>query len=836
MANTLKSKKQSKISEENLNPDKEADVSVTDVVKDERTSKIMGVISLLITLFLFVSFTSYLFTWQDDQDMVQLWRTHLFSINDLKVNNLMGYIGAFVAYQIMFNGFGLAAYLFCSFFFVLGVNLFFTKTIFSLWRNIRYVILGLLVISTFLAFVTAGAHFSWGGALGEYSSSWLIKWIGSFGTGALLLVAGFSYFIWRFNPSFNVPSFNFLLPKKKQAAFEGDDIVDTDETAVKQEWDLNATEPPNLGGNKLNNESFDELSLESEKVLEPQVLSAALTPTLIDTEEPVIANEVIEEPAPAVEKINIEDFNGELLEDLDLEIKPVAKEVIVPVGAIGTAYDATLDLKNYKYPSINLLETHGSEKIVQDPEELETHKNQIIATLKNYDIAIQRIAATVGPTVTLYEIVPAPGVRISRIKNLEDDIALSLAALGIRIIAPIPGKGTIGIEVPNIRKSVVSMKTLLASEKFQNSKFSLPIAIGKKIDNENFIVDLASMPHLLMAGATGQGKSVGLNAILVSLLYKKHPSQLKFVLVDPKKVELSLYRVIEKHFLAKLPGEQDAIITDTKKVINTLNALCIEMDNRYDLLKEAGCRNIKEYNDKFTARRLNPEKGHQFLPFIVLVVDEFADLIMTAGKEVEMPIARLAQLARAVGIHLIIATQRPSVNIITGTIKANFPARIAFKVSSKIDSRTILDAGGAEQLIGKGDMLVSYNGEITRLQCAFVDTPEVDRVCSFIADQKGYPQAFLLPEYVDEKEMDAGNFDSGARDVLFEEAARLIVSAQMGSTSLIQRRMKLGYNRAGRVMDQLESAGLVGPSQGSKPREVLYKTEADLNTFLKNLD
>ena len=836
MANTLKSKKQPKISEENLNPDKEADVSVTDVVKDERTSKIMGAISLLITLFLFVAFTSYLFTWQDDQDMVQLWRTHLFSINDLKVNNLMGYIGAFVAYQIMFNGFGLAAYLFCSFFFVLGVNLFFTKTIFSLWRNIRYVILGLLVISTCLAFVTASAHFSWGGALGEYSSSWLIKWIGSFGTGALLLVAGFSYFIWRFNPSFNVPSFNFLLPKNKEPKYVGDDIVDTDETAVKQEWDLNATESPNLGGNKLNNESFDELSLESEKLEASQVLSAALTPTLIDTEEPVITNEVIEEPAPAVEKINIEDFNGELLEDLDLEIKPVAKEVIVPVGAIGTAYDATLGLKNYKYPSINLLETHGSEKIVQDPEELETHKNQIIATLKNYDIAIQRIAATVGPTVTLYEIVPAPGVRISRIKNLEDDIALSLAALGIRIIAPIPGKGTIGIEVPNIRKSVVSMKTLLASEKFQNSKFSLPIAIGKKIDNENFIVDLASMPHLLMAGATGQGKSVGLNAILVSLLYKKHPSQLKFVLVDPKKVELSLYRVIEKHFLAKLPGEQDAIITDTKKVINTLNALCIEMDNRYDLLKEAGCRNIKEYNDKFTARRLNPEKGHQFLPFIVLVVDEFADLIMTAGKEVEMPIARLAQLARAVGIHLIIATQRPSVNIITGTIKANFPARIAFKVSSKIDSRTILDAGGAEQLIGKGDMLVSYNGEITRLQCAFVDTPEVDRVCSFIADQKGYPQAFLLPEYVDEKEMDAGNFDSGARDVLFEEAARLIVSAQMGSTSLIQRRMKLGYNRAGRVMDQLESAGLVGPSQGSKPREVLYKTEADLNTFLKNLD
>ena len=526
------------------------------------------------------------------------------------------------------------------------------------------------------------------------------------------------------------------------------------------------------------------------------------------------------------------------VEDLSLEINETPNEEAAPAASLGklnTKYDTTLDLKSNKYPSINLLETHGSEKIVHDPQELEMHKNQIIATLKNYDIAIQKIQATVGPTVTLYEIVPAPGVRISRIKNLEDDIALSLAALGIRIIAPIPGKGTIGIEVPNIRKSVVSMKTLLASDKFRTSDYSLPIAIGKKIDNENFIVDLASMPHLLMAGATGQGKSVGLNAILVSLLYKKHPSQLKFVLVDPKKVELSLYRVIEKHFLAKLPGEDDAIITDTKKVINTLNALCIEMDNRYDLLKEAGCRNIKEYNEKFTARKLNPEKGHQYLPFIVLVVDEFADLIMTAGKEVEMPIARLAQLARAVGIHLIIATQRPSVNIITGTIKANFPARIAFKVSSKIDSRTILDAGGAEQLIGKGDMLVSYNGEITRLQCAFVDTPEVEAVCEFIGDQKGYPQAFLLPEYVDEKDMEGRDFDAGDRDPLFEDAARLIVQSQMGSTSLIQRRMKLGYNRAGRLMDQLEAAGIVGPNQGSKAREVRFKTDTELEMFLETL-
>ena len=845
MANTLKSKSTPKVNSPILNPDKEADVLVSEVVKDERTMKILGAVSLLISLFLFVAFTSYLFTWQEDQDMVQLWRTQLFSLQDVKANNLLGYIGAFVAYQMMFNGFGIAAYLFCTFFFVLGVNLFFTKPIFSLWRNVRYVLLGLLVLSTCFAYLTPNTTFSWGGALGEYSSGWLTKWVGTFGTGAILFIAGFSYIIWRFNPSFNVPNFDFLIPKKKAPEFVSEDR----EEAVKQEWDLNNPAPEEATiptGNSLK-ENTSGVSVIMPEMDESDEALGELGPKLfIDelslNEEPgeekktpleADDNDVDEEADSDDEDLDIDD---ELLEDLDLEINEVPKEKIVAaVGSLTTKYDATLDLKNYKYPHINLLETHGSEKIVQDPEELETYKNQIIATLKNYDIAIQRISATVGPTVTLYEIVPAPGVRISRIKNLEDDIALSLAALGIRIIAPIPGKGTIGIEVPNIRKSIVSMKTLLASEKFVNSQHSLPIAIGKKIDNENFIVDLASMPHLLMAGATGQGKSVGLNAILVSLLYKKHPSQLKFVLVDPKKVELSLYRVIEKHFLAKLPGEEDAIITDTKKVINTLNALCIEMDNRYDLLKEAGCRNIKEYNEKFTSRKLNPEKGHQYLPFIVLVVDEFADLIMTAGKEVEMPIARLAQLARAVGIHLIIATQRPSVNIITGTIKANFPARIAFKVSSKIDSRTILDAGGAEQLIGKGDMLVSYNGEITRLQCAFVDTPEVDRVCNFIAEQKGYPEAFILPEYIDEKDLEASGFDAGERDSLFEDAAKLIVSAQVGSTSFIQRRMKLGYNRAGRLMDQLESAGIVGPSQGSKPREVLYKSDAELYDFLQNL-
>jgi S-DNA-T family DNA segregation ATPase FtsK/SpoIIIE len=857
MANTLKSKSTPKVNSPNLNPDKEADVVVSEVVKDERTIKILGAVSLLVSLFLFVAFTSYLFTWQEDQDMVQLWRTQLFSLQDVKANNLLGYIGAFVAYQMMFNGFGLAAYLFCTFFFVLGVNLFFTKPIFSLWRNVRYVLLGLLVLSTCFAFLTPNTPFSWGGALGEYCSGWLIKFLGRFGTGAILLIVGFSYIIWRFNPSFNVPNFDFLIPKKKAPEFISEDT----EEAVKQEWDLNNPSPaettiPTGNSLKENTSGISVIMPESEETddalgeLGPKLFidELSLNEEPGDEKKTPIESDDSDENSRAASDKKAEDddeeseddedldIDDELIEDLDLEINEVPKEKIVAaVGSLTTKYDATLDLKNYKYPHINLLETHGSEKIVQDPEELETYKNQIIATLKNYDIAIQRISATVGPTVTLYEIVPAPGVRISRIKNLEDDIALSLAALGIRIIAPIPGKGTIGIEVPNIRKSIVSMKTLLASEKFQTSQHSLPIAIGKKIDNENFIVDLAAMPHLLMAGATGQGKSVGLNAILVSLLYKKHPSQLKFVLVDPKKVELSLYRVIEKHFLAKLPGEEDAIITDTKKVINTLNALCIEMDNRYDLLKEAGCRNIKEYNEKFTSRKLNPEKGHQYLPFIVLVVDEFADLIMTAGKEVEMPIARLAQLARAVGIHLIIATQRPSVNIITGTIKANFPARIAFKVSSKIDSRTILDAGGAEQLIGKGDMLVSYNGEITRLQCAFVDTPEVDRVCNFIAEQKGYPEAFLLPEYIDEKDLEASGFDAGDRDSLFEDAAKLIVSAQVGSTSFIQRRMKLGYNRAGRLMDQLESAGIVGPSQGSKPREVLYKSDAELYDFLQNL-
>lgn len=497
-------------------------------------------------------------------------------------------------------------------------------------------------------------------------------------------------------------------------------------------------------------------------------------------------------------------------------------------------YDPKLDLSRYELPAIDLLKPHGGGGPQINKEELEENKNRIVETLNNYKIEIAKIKATIGPTVTLYEIVPAPGVRISKIKSLEDDIALSLSALGIRIIAPIPGKGTIGIEVPNSKPDIVSMRSLIASEKFQTADMELPVVLGKTIQNEIFVTDLAKMPHLLMAGATGQGKSVGLNAILVSLLYKKHPSQIKFVLVDPKKVELTLFNKIERHFLAKLPNEDEAIITDTQKVVKTLQSLCIEMDNRYELLKNAGCRNIKEYNGKFMARRLNPENGHRYLPYIVLVVDEFADLIMTAGREVETPIARLAQLARAIGIHLIIATQRPSVNIITGVIKANFPARIAFRVTSKIDSRTILDAGGADQLIGRGDMLFSTGNDLTRIQCGFVDTPEVEEITEYIGNQQAYPSALLLPEVIDENALEVGNFADSDRDELFEEAARIVVLSQQGSASLLQRKLKLGYNRAGRLVDQLEAAGVIGPFEGSKARKVLIPDEIALEQFLKN--
>jgi S-DNA-T family DNA segregation ATPase FtsK/SpoIIIE len=829
MGNKLKSPK--------VNPDpdvfteeKPAEVAIKELVRDKRTHKIFGAFLVFICFFLLIAFGSYLFTWTADQDKIRDTGIKILLPNELEITNLFGSLGAYTAFVFFEYGFGIASFFFCMLFFVLGINLLLDRKVYSLWRSIRYMILGLVIVSVSASYFTGLSAFNWGGAFGQYSSTWMNAVIGKVGTFAVLVTALFAYFIWRFNPVFN-----WSFGKKDTSAVVLSDAIlaqplptvvpDTVQPRIDlTQGDLGKRRRKRIDVNPDDQSTPFELVEKEEEVFplfNDQTLDNSNKLLVSNEGELTVSNVDLSETAPG------------------LEIKPVIQESMVKPQAsavLGSPnYDPIADLKNYKYPALDLLAQHSGEKIVMDQHELEANKNQIMTTLRNYDIEIQKIFATVGPTVTLYEIVPAAGVRISRIKNLEDDIALSLSALGIRIIAPIPGKGTIGIEVPNVKKSIVGMRSLLASEKFQKNDYALPIALGKKIDNENFILDLAAMPHLLMAGATGQGKSVGLNAILVSLLYKKHPSQLKFVLVDPKKVELSLYRIIEKHFLAKLPGEEDAIITDTRKVVNTLNALCIEMDERYDLLKEAGCRNIREYNEKFVSRILLPTKGHKFLPFIVLVIDEFADLIMTAGKEIETPIARLAQLARAIGIHLIVATQRPSVNIITGTIKANFPARIAFKVSSKVDSRTILDVGGAEQLIGRGDMLVSYMGEVTRVQCAFVDTPEVEKVVDFIGLQQGYPSAFELPEVIDEKDIEDREVDLLSRDPLFNDAAMLIVQSQMGSTSLIQRRMKLGYNRAGRLMDQLEAAGIVGPSKGSKVREVLYKTEYELDQYLNSI-
>ncbi|MFM8591346.1 MAG: DNA translocase FtsK 4TM domain-containing protein [Sphingomonadales bacterium] len=848
-------------------PEKEASIDWIALARDERTLKIVGLIFIVLSVFLFISFASYLFTWKQDQAIAQQGFSALL-YEEKPALNWLGRLGAVVSHFFFFKAFGIASFLICTFFFVVGVNLLFRQKVFSIWRNLKYVTIGTTVVSVSMSYLFSSSAFAFGGGVGNLLNQELEGALGVVGAGAALLLIVTAYGIWQFNPRFNL-SADALAAGAAVSEVPTDEETIHSQAAVEEKDDpkpLSSSFVPPVTGQTINDlyaagaatpqyhestpspetaqdqpalvaSAAEELATEEILPEQSSIAGAAVTPidlTLETAADNALSAE--QETLHTADNNKADHINED--GDLELEIKSTPLDAAAEEEMVAEnlpPYEPTLDLSNYKYPSLNLLEQHGSDKIVQDNNDLENQKNQIINTLRNYAIEIQKISATIGPTVTLYEIVPAPGVRISRIKNLEDDIALSLAALGIRIIAPIPGKGTIGIEVPNIKKTVVSMRSLLSSEKFQHNNYSLPIGIGKRIDNENYIVDLTSMPHLLMAGATGQGKSVGLNAILVSLLFKKHPSQLKFVLIDPKKVELSIYRHIEKHFLAKLPGEEDAIITDTKKVIHTLNALCIEMDNRYDLLKEAGARNIKEYNEKFIKRKLNPQKGHQYLPFIVLVIDEFADLIMTAGKEVETPITRLAQLARAIGIHLIIATQRPSVNIITGTIKANFPARIAFKVSSKIDSRTILDTGGAEQLIGKGDMLISHHGELTRLQCAFVDTPEVEQIVDFISEQQGYPQAFLLPEYVDEKEMEGRELDMDDRDSLFADAARLIVQHQIGSTSLLQRRMKLGYNRAGRLMDQLEIAGVVGPAQGSKPRDVMIKTDADLQRLLDQL-
>jgi len=785
--------------------------SLFDFLQDERFRKIAGLTLLLSSAYMVIAFVSYLFTWQPDQDKVLGPLSFLFS-PEVKISNWLGKLGALVSHQFIHRWFGVASFVFPMLAFISGVKILFNITLISIGKTFKHSFFLLIWSSVALAYFFSDSYFSLGGGFGFTMNNRLVGALGSAGQGLLLGFTMLTSLVLTFNISFN-----WFQRKPEEAIIENELEV----VAVENEM-LTNTFKEELVAEKIDAQPLELIINENEKneieeeieivVKEQEAVKEIVLTTDNDVQFTVETNEEKEEVIP--EKIDV----------------PVEE---LPFGE----YDPTLDLSSYKYPGIDLLDEYGGKEISVNTEELNANKDRILKTLGDYGIEIEKIKATIGPTVTLYEIIPKAGVRISKIKNLEDDIALSLSALGIRIIAPIPGKGTIGIEVPNQTPEMVPMRNILASEKFQNTTMDLPIALGKTISNETFITDLAKMPHLLMAGATGQGKSVGLNAILVSLLYKKHPSQIKFVLVDPKKVELTLFNKIERHFLAKLPDSAEAIITDTKKVINTLNSLCIEMDNRYDLLKDAQVRNIKEYNTKFIARKLNPNNGHKFLPYIVLVVDEFADLIMTAGKEVETPIARLAQLARAIGIHLIIATQRPSVNIITGTIKANFPARIAFRVTSKIDSRTILDSGGAEQLIGRGDMLLSTGNDLIRLQCAFVDTPEVDKITEFIGSQRSYPEAFMLPEFVGEEE-ETGNhaFDPNDRDALFEDAARIIVQHQQGSASLLQRRLKLGYNRAGRIIDQLEAAGIIGAFEGSKAREVLIKDSLSLEQFLSSIE
>ena len=808
-------------------------------LQDGRAIKIFGLFFIIVSLYFLIAFTSYVFTWQDDQSYVidanggwsNLFKTgeELRDVGVIApvVQNWLGKFGALLSHQFIYEWFGIASFLFIFVFFILGYRLLFKVRILSISKTLGYSFFFLIFLSVTFgfghAFWSDAPHFI-EGEFGFWSNKMLTAQIGTAGVAGLLIFVSVTLLIIAYNIDFRMPS---------REKFEDDELV-TDGVKQNQMVNEDRTEMPSYNDSvkkpTLNERLAQNVSVDSKEnrlaqeefvdvppLKKPSVVeNRVVVPPLIV--EPTVTPESRPMPQLSVERIAEDKKSEDLVEKFG-------------------AYDPTLDLAGYKKPTLELLEDYGSSKIAVNAEELEANKNKIVETLNHYNIDIDKIKATIGPTVTLYEIIPAPGVRISKIKNLEDDIALSLAALGIRIIAPMPGKGTIGIEVPNSHPEMVSMRSMIATEKWNQTTMDLPIALGKTISNEVYIADLAKMPHLLVAGATGQGKSVGINAILVSLLYSKHPAELKFVLVDPKKVELTLFNKIERHFLAKLPGEEDAIITDTKKVINTLNSLCIEMDQRYDLLKDAQVRNLKEYNAKFIKRKLNPENGHKFLPFIVLVVDEFADLMMTAGKEVETPIARLAQLARAIGIHLVLATQRPSVNIITGTIKANFPARLAFRVLSKIDSRTILDTGGADQLIGRGDMLLATGSDLIRLQCAFVDTPEVDRISEFIGNQRGYSDAYLLPEYVDENgEGGKMDFDPNERDAKFEEAARLIVMHQQGSTSLIQRKLKLGYNRAGRIIDQLEAAGIVGPFEGSKAREVLYPDEYSLEQFLNGIN
>ncbi|WP_321282525.1 DNA translocase FtsK 4TM domain-containing protein [Marinifilum fragile] len=775
-------------------------------LSDERTRFILGVTLSLFTIYTSLAFVSFFFTGGADQSKLDIKWLELITDSEIRVENWTGKTGAYLSNLFINKGFGIASFSFLYVMVVLSLRSWGLK-IQSIKKSILYTLLFSIWFSIGMAFVfvdsTSDSFLFLGGIHGFFISEWLVSTIGNVGTLFLLILSLLCLLTFGFQ---NTVGFFKKLVKKKEK---------TSGTITENE--------------DLEEEIADEIREQPEITEEIELETPNFESEILLTEEPEI-------PVDATNETALNETESE--DGVELKIETVREqEETVPLNQEPLEdFDPTLDLSRYRFPTIDLLEDHQINNSVVSKEELESNKNKIVETLRHYKIEIVQIKATIGPTVTLYEIVPAPGVRISKIKNLEDDIALSLSALGIRIIAPIPGKGTIGIEVPNRTPEIVSMKNIIASKKFQESKFALPVALGRTISNETYTLDLTKMPHLLVAGATGQGKSVGLNAIITSLLYKKHPSQLKFVLIDPKKVELSIYSTIEKHFLAKLPEEEEPIITDIHKVISTLNSLCIEMDSRYDLLKKAHARNIKEYNAKFIKRKLNPENGHRYLPYIVVIIDEFADLIMTAGKEVEAPIARIAQLARAIGIHMIIATQRPSTNIITGVIKANFPARIAFKVASMIDSRTILDSPGANQLIGRGDMLVSISSSLVRVQCAFVDTPEVEAITEFINNQQSYPSALMLPEYVGESsESGAGDIDLQKRDALFEEAARLVVTSQQGSTSGIQRRFSIGYNRAGRIVDQLEAAGIVGPFEGSKARQVLIQDEYSLEQLLNNI-
>lgn len=831
------------------------------LAKDERLKILLGLFTLSFSVYMLFAFVSYLFTWKADQSQLDLPFYTFFKDGTITVENWSGKLGAMMAYQFMHDWFGLASFSFVFIFGLLGIR-FLNYRLLPLRQSVKYSLIITIWFSLALGYIFHKSAFLPGGAHGFFISTWLNALIGKIGTGILLFLTLFGILAYTFD------GFVGKVKKYIKTLFEAK-VIDS---SLKNEEEFvgNESLQPEWKSTKwvhseLHNEPTNEVQ---EKVVadpmevDSDPFSIEYSTEISEVPENSNAADIIGEGSNSFNGFeNIEDINVKVVDSEDSVIEELTddkpegeqnftdKEVVLSVVNAATDdelmdeisgkplgdYDPTLDLSNYRLPPIELLVEHNAGNVSVSEDELHSNKNRIVETLANYKIQIDKIKAIVGPTITLYEIVPAPGVRISKIKNLEDDIALSLAALGIRIIAPIPGRGTIGIEVPNLKPEVVAMRTIIASKKFQESTFELPIALGKTISNETFVVDLTKMPHLLVAGATGQGKSVGLNAILTSLLYKKHPSQLKLVLVDPKKVELTLYAKLEKHFLATLPNTDEAIITDTMKVVNTLNSLCVEMDSRYDLLKAAHVRNIKEYNTKFIARQLNPEKGHHFLPYIVLVIDEFADLIMTAGKEVELPIARLAQLARAIGIHLIIATQRPTTNIITGLIKANFPARIAFRVTSMMDSRTILDSPGANQLIGRGDMLISQGSDMVRLQCAFIDTPEIEAIVNYITDQQAYPTPYYLPEYSSDDASELGDIDLSKRDPLFDDAARIIVNNQQGSTSLIQRKFSIGYNRAGRIIDQLEAAGIVGPFEGSKARQVLIMDEVSLEHILESL-